>query len=62
MCAFNLGPILNSNQLFGTWLSAFGKKLKNLVVTGVAAVFWAIWKTRNKKLVLTKNFLMIQLM
>jgi hypothetical protein len=44
----DLKPVFDSNQLFSSWISAFGKKLKKLVVTGVAAVLWAIWKSRNK--------------
>lgn len=47
-CAFDLKPVTDSNHLFGSWLAAFGKKLKLLVITGVAVVLWAIWKTRNK--------------
>lgn len=47
-CAFDLKHVSDSNQLFSSWISAFGKNLKKLVITGVAAVFWAIWKTRNK--------------
>lgn len=47
-CAFEFKPASSSSHLFGDWLDAFGAKLKPLVITGVAAMIWAIWKTRNK--------------
>lgn len=47
-CALNLKPILNKEQLFGSWLSNFNKHMKYLVMVGVAAVIWALWRTRNR--------------
>lgn len=47
-CALNLKPVINKSHLFGSWLSRFNKNMKGLLMVGVAAVIWAIWKTRNK--------------
>lgn len=47
-CALDLKPILDKTQLFSSWSSGFNKNMKNLLLVGVSATIWAIWKTRNK--------------
>ena len=34
-------------QCISIWLRRYGKKKRNLVAVGVAAVIWSIWKARN---------------
>lgn len=46
-CSLNLKPVSNIQDLFGVWLLSYGKGMKTLMVVGVAAIFWAIWKVRN---------------
>lgn len=46
--ALNLKPCLNRINFFGSWLNNIEKFTKNLVVTGIAAVIWTIWKSKNK--------------
>lgn len=48
ICAFNFKPTLNRTQVIGTWLSGYDKNMKNLLMVGISAVVWAIWKTRNR--------------
>ena len=57
LCALNITPARNKNHMF----SNFDKHSKQLVMVGVAAVLWAIWKSRNKACFDKKNSLMIQL-
>jgi hypothetical protein len=33
--------------MFGTWLRGLDKEKKSLVLAGVAATCWAIWRCRN---------------
>lgn len=47
-CALNIKPILNFQHLFGQWLNKIDRLTGNLVVVGLAAMIWAIWKIRNK--------------
>nr|ABB46655.1 Protein kinase domain containing protein [Oryza sativa Japonica Group] len=35
-------------ELFGFWIKNADKFTKNLIVVGIAAVIWSIWKCRNK--------------
>lgn len=48
ICALNLKPFSNKTQLLGPWLFGFDKNTKNLMMVGITAVIWAIWKTRNR--------------
>ncbi len=48
LCALNITSASDINHLLGSWLSNFDKHSKQLVMVGVAAVLWAIWKLRNK--------------
>ena len=48
-CAFNIGRKPDSVQdLFGGWLRSFYKRRKGLIIVGIDAVLWAIWKVRNE--------------
>ena len=47
-CALNLKPVLNRQELFGFWIKNADKFTKNLIVVGIAAMIWSIWKYRNK--------------
>lgn len=47
-CAFDLNSIpLNLNDCFDRWIKTFPKLDKRLVLVGVSALFWSIWKCRN---------------
>ena len=35
------------NHMFGSWLCGLAKSCKSLVYTGIAALCWAIWRSRN---------------
>lgn len=48
ICALNLKPTLSRQHMFGAWLNNYGKQMKIMLVVGIDAVFWAIWKTRNR--------------
>lgn len=39
---------LNSVQEIFNWIMNFTGKMRNVVAVGVAAILWAIWRTRNK--------------
>jgi hypothetical protein len=46
--AFNLPYTLaNAPHLYGDWILSFNKSVRNLVMVGCGAVFWAIWRIRN---------------
>lgn len=47
-CALNVTPILSYQELFGHWLTGYDKNMKQLIVVGLAAIIWTIWKFRNK--------------
>lgn len=46
--AFNLKPIRDMQHLFCAQLKNIDKNLNPLVIVGVAATLWGIWKMRNK--------------
>jgi hypothetical protein len=47
-CCFGLRtPIRSINHIFGNWLVGVPSKTKYLIITGVAAICWAIWISRN---------------
>ncbi len=48
ICVLNLNPALDSQNMFGDWLKKLDKNMKDLVMVGMAAIIWAIWKSRNK--------------
>ena len=46
--AFGIDCHFNSvDNCISEWLRRYGKKKRDLVAVGIAAVFWGIWKTRN---------------
>nr|CAE04469.3 OSJNBa0029L02.10 [Oryza sativa Japonica Group] len=47
-CALNINSVLNRQDLFGSWMNKIDKFTKKLVVVGLAAIIWTIWKFRNK--------------
>lgn len=49
-CAFDLHDIPDDDDvdsLFNTYLLRFTKSEKNLVVVGISAIFWTVWKLKN---------------
>ena len=58
----DLSPPRNSEHLFNQWSSRGGRKYKPFLLTGAAAVIWAIWLQRNDSVFdrkLPKNFLQV---
>lgn len=48
-CAFNLFNIPeNAKDLFDTWIKKISKNDRNLMIVGISAVFWTLWKLRNR--------------
>lgn len=47
-CALDILPTLNHQDIFGHWLDRHDKNMKHLIVIGLAAIIWTIWKSRNK--------------
>ena len=41
-CHFN-----TVDQCISSWLRGYGKKKRNLITVGIAAVIWSLWKARN---------------
>jgi hypothetical protein len=39
--------VRSNKHIFGSWLHGVHLKVKNLIITGVAALCWAIWISRN---------------
>ena len=46
VCGLKSSP-LNVKDCFGGWINKFNKEDKKMVMIGVSALFWAIWKSRN---------------
>lgn len=47
-CAFGLNSVPSSvENYFGRWIKTFRKNEKRLVLVGIFAVFWTLWKCRN---------------
>jgi hypothetical protein len=46
-CSFGLSTPRSFKHIFGSWLHGVHLKVKNLIITGVAALCWAIWISRN---------------
>jgi hypothetical protein len=46
-CCFGLSTPRSFKHIFGSWLHGVHLKVKNLIITGVAALCWAIWISRN---------------
>ena len=44
---FGLSTPKSFKHIFGSWLHGVHLKVKNLIITGVAALCWAIWISRN---------------
>ncbi len=48
ICAFNMKLIKDLKHMLSSWIQTCDKTTKQLMLVGVAAVIWAIWKARNK--------------
>lgn len=47
-CAFDLNSTpINLDDCFSRWIKTFPKQDKILVLVGVSAMFWSLWKCRN---------------
>ena len=46
VCGLKSSP-LSVKDCFGGWINKFNKEDKKMVMIGVSALFWAIWKSRN---------------
>ena len=46
VCGFKTVPS-NVKDCFGEWIRKFNKDDKKLVLVGISALLWAIWKSRN---------------
>jgi hypothetical protein len=44
---FGLATPRSVRHIFGTWMMGVDSKTKHLVITGVSALCWAIWISRN---------------
>ena len=44
---FGLKKPNNVIHMFGTWLQGIRWKEKSLILTGVSAIYWAMWLSRN---------------
>lgn len=56
-CAFGLKSTPSSmEECFGNWVKSFSKNDKKLVLVGVSAVFWTIWKCRNNVIFERKTY------
>uniref|UniRef100_A0A452YGX2 Uncharacterized protein n=1 Tax=Aegilops tauschii subsp. strangulata TaxID=200361 RepID=A0A452YGX2_AEGTS len=38
---------MSMQECLGSWLNSFGKEDKKLVLVGISAICWALWKARN---------------
>lgn len=47
-CALNVKPGRNVGEMFSSWILKFGKGNGKLIMVGVTAVLWTIWKARNR--------------
>ena len=48
-CSFNIHDIPGKiNDIFGQWLNKFGKDNRNLMIVGISAMLWTMWKLRNR--------------
>jgi hypothetical protein len=45
--AFNIDKHVSMMHLFNDWASAGGHKKRRLLLTGAAALIWALWTSRN---------------
>ena len=46
VCGFKTVPS-NVKDCFGEWIRKFNKDDKKMVLVGISALLWAIWKSRN---------------
>ena len=47
-CTFGLRRTpMSMQECLGSWLNSFGKEDKKLVLVGISATCWALWKARN---------------
>lgn len=66
-CAFGLNSTCDNFQdCLGRWIRSFSKNDKILVLVGIAAMFWMIWKCRNniifERTFISDPMIMIKLM
>lgn len=55
-CSFDLASIpVNLHDCFGRWIRTFLKCEKQLVLVGISALFWSIWRCRNDVIFNCKN-------
>jgi hypothetical protein len=47
ICAFGLKPVSNLKQVIGDWTKKCDQESGHLLLVGIAAVLWSIWKSRN---------------
>jgi hypothetical protein len=48
LTAFGLSIPRDMEHVAGNWLMGFSKHDKSLIMTGVAAMLWALWLSRNE--------------
>jgi hypothetical protein len=48
LTAFGLPIPRDMEHVAGNWLMGFSKHNKSLIMTGVAAMLWAVWRSRNE--------------
>ena len=47
-CAFNLPcPPVDIQQLMNNWMGCSDKRIRRLVIVGVVAIVWSVWRVRN---------------
>lgn len=46
-CAFSLNSTPVMTDVFGRWIKGFSKHDKQLVLVGVATMFWMTWRCRG---------------
>lgn len=57
-CSFNLKSIPNNfEECFGGWVKTFVKQERKLVLVGISAMLWAIWKTEMQLFLMIRNTL-----
>lgn len=47
-CAFGINTNFVSVKDVCSWIMRIPGKIRNVMAVGIAAIFWAVWKTRNK--------------
>ena len=47
-CAFDVKTYFRSVEDIISWVFRFPNKIRNVILVGIAAVMWSLWKTCNK--------------